>query len=80
MGAVSPAEIVTLTWGGVSDATGFIVEAASVSGGAVIASLPVGSTTSVSVPAPPGTYYVRVRAFNGCGPSSASNEVPVQVP
>ena len=61
-------------------ATGFIVEAASAPGGPVIASLPLGSTTAVSVPAPPGTYYVRVRALNGCGPGQASNEVPVQVP
>jgi len=78
--AVSPARIVTLAWGSVAGATGFIVEAASAPGGPVIASLPVGSTTAVSVPAPPGTYYVRVRALNGCGPGQASNEVTVQVP
>jgi len=78
--SVSPARIVTLTWGSVAGATGFIVEAASAPGGPVIASLPVGSTTAVSVPAPPGTYYVRVRALNGCGPGQASNEVTVQVP
>jgi hypothetical protein len=77
---VSPARIVTLTWGNVTGATGFIIEAASTPGGPVIASLPVGSTTSISVPAPPGTYFVTVRALNGCGPGQASNVVTVQVP
>jgi hypothetical protein len=77
---VSPARIVTLRWGSVTGATGFLVEAANAPGGLVIASLPVSNTTAVSVPAPPGAYYVTVRALNGCGPGQPSNEVPVQVP
>ena len=33
-----------------------------------------------SASAGPGTYYVRVRAVNGCGSSSGSNEIMIRVP
>jgi hypothetical protein len=64
---------VVLTWTGGSGS--YVVEAALVPGGAVIASLPV-SGTSLTVPnVPSGTYYVRVRDGSG----RASNEVTVSV-
>jgi hypothetical protein len=39
-----------------------------------------GPATSFATTAPPGTYYVRVVAFNTCGASPFSNEVTVVVP
>jgi hypothetical protein len=39
-----------------------------------------GPATSFSATAPPGTYYVRVVAFNACGASPFSNEVTLVVP
>jgi hypothetical protein len=38
------------------------------------------SARSYATPAPPGTYYVRVRTVNACGESGASNEIVVPVP
>jgi glucose/arabinose dehydrogenase len=72
--------IVTLTWDGVASATGYIMEAASTPGGSTIAALVVGPVTSISVPAPRGQYFVRVRAINGCGPGAPSAETTVVVP
>jgi len=40
----------------------------------------VGSAAGVSVPAPSGTYFVRVKAVTACGVTTASNEVVVVVP
>ena len=40
---------------------------------------PVGSITSVDAIAPPGVYYVRVRAANGNSASGTSNEIVVAV-
>jgi hypothetical protein len=39
-----------------------------------------GPATSFATTAPPGTYYVRIVAFNTCGASPFSNEVVVVVP
>jgi hypothetical protein len=36
--------------------------------------------TSVGTPAPPGTYFVRIRAQNACGTSAPSNEQAITVP
>jgi hypothetical protein len=47
--------------------------------GPVIASLPGVTSTSFSIPAPPGTYYLTVTAVNGAGQSDESNQVQVVV-
>ena len=39
-----------------------------------------GSATMFERQAPPGTYYARVLARNGCGTSAPSNEVVVTIP
>ncbi len=59
--------LVTLTWGAAAGATSYVVEAGSASGLANLAVLPVGANPALTVTAPPGTYFVRVRGLNGCG-------------
>lgn len=82
--SVSPSGLVTLTWiaavsGG--SPTAYLVEAGSASGLANLAFVSTGSTATVfTAQAPPGTYYVRVRAVNASGPGTPSNEVIVEVP
>jgi hypothetical protein len=80
--ATVAARIVTLTWaapaGPVSD---YVVEAGSAPGLSNVANVLTGNVaTSLTANAPPGTYFIRVRARNGCGTSQASNEVMLAVP
>jgi hypothetical protein len=58
--------------------TGFVIEAGSAPGLSNLAVLSLGNVTSFSTSAPPGTYYVRVRAVNSRGASTPSNEVVVR--
>jgi glucose/arabinose dehydrogenase len=71
--------VVSLAWGVVGEATGYLLEAGSATGLANLAVFPVGAA-SVSVPAPSGTYFVRVKAVTACGITTSSNEVIVVVP
>jgi hypothetical protein len=73
---------VTLTWQPPATAPdSYIVEAGASAGTANLAQLDTGSSTpALSVTAPPGTYYVRVRARTGSATSAPSNEVVVTVP
>jgi glucose/arabinose dehydrogenase len=71
---------VTLVW-----ATGFgsniVVEVGSAPGQSDVGVFMLaGSARSVADNAAPGTYYVRLRAANGCGTSPPSNELVVTVP
>ena len=69
---------VTLTWSGLG--TDYIIEAGAAPGLANLYNAALGSAvTSLSVDAPAGTYYVRVRARNVCGISPPSNERMVVV-
>ncbi len=74
--------LVTLTWGAATgNATTYVVEAGTAAGLTNIGALPTGHLdTTWSVPAPPGTYVVRVRAANAYGLGPATNEVTVVVP
>jgi hypothetical protein len=56
---------------------GYVIEAGSDPGLSDIAVLPVGNVTTFMTEAPPGTYFVRVRAINDKGPGLPSNEVVV---
>jgi predicted phage tail protein len=71
---------VTLQWTAPSGNThaGFVIEAGSAPGLSNLAVLPVGNVTTFSTTAPPGTYYVRVRAVNARGASPPSNEIVVR--
>ena len=74
--------VVTLSWGAAAgNATSYVIEAGTAAGLTNIGALPTGNLdTSWSVPAPAGTYFVRVRAANAFGLSPATNEVTVVVP
>lgn len=72
--------MVTLQWGAAAGATSYVLEAGSASGAANVGAASVGSVTGLTVAAPSGTYFVRVRAQNSCGSSVPSNEIAVIVP
>jgi hypothetical protein len=72
--------IVSLSWTAVSGAIDYVIEAGSAPGVSDLFNAPVGSQTTFVTPAPPGRYYVRVRARNPSGLSPTSNEVIVVVP
>jgi hypothetical protein len=81
--AVSAGGLVTLAWsqGGGGPPTAYTIIARFTTNGPVIASLPVSAgATSISVTAPPGTYFVSVAASNAVGTSAESNQVIVVVP
>ncbi len=69
---------VRLEWSPVAGAASYVLEAGSVPGASNIVVTAVGGT-SVTTPAPPGTYYVRVKARTACGTGPASNELAVTV-
>jgi glucose/arabinose dehydrogenase len=71
--------VVTLAWNPVGEASGYLIEAGSAPSLTNVAVIPVG-TASISVPAPSGTYVVRVKAVTPCGITAASNEVEIVVP
>jgi hypothetical protein len=73
---------VRLTWSAPASGcspTHYVVEAGSGSGASNLAQITVGGA-SLDAQAPPGTYYVRVRAAHGASSSASSNEVIVTVP
>jgi predicted phage tail protein len=76
--------IVTLTWSlapNIQTAAQYAIEAGDASGRSNLAVITVpGVDTRFTAQAPPGTYFVRVRALNACGMSGGSNEVLVRVP
>jgi hypothetical protein len=75
--------IVTLAWTVAATANGpasIVIEAGSAPGLANLAVVAVdGSLRAITVEAPPGVYYVRLRGQNSCGTSGASNEIVVAV-
>jgi hypothetical protein len=73
---------VTLNWRAPASGcapTAYLVQAGSSPGLTDITQINVGGMTTLSVQAPPGTYYVRVVALNNAGGSPASNEIVVTV-
>lgn len=72
---------VTLNWlKGTGNVARYILEAGSGPGlrNQAIATIPAPSTTFSAV-APPGTYFIRVRAANACGTSDPSGEIFINV-
>lgn len=76
--------MVTLAWDApVADgasATGYVIEAGHTPGVPHVAIIVIRATTSLSVHAPPGRYFVRLRAMGPCGASEPSAELVVDVP
>ena len=61
--------------------TGYGLEAGSPAGLADVLTTDLGPTPSFAASGvPPGRYYVRMRALNGNGASTPSNEIVVNVP
>jgi glucose/arabinose dehydrogenase len=71
---------VVLTWAAANGASSYVVEAGFAPGETNAATLNVGANTSLTVPAPNGVYFVRVRGVNGCGAGPPSSELEVRVP
>jgi hypothetical protein len=57
----------------------YAIEAGTAPGAADIGVLPMGRAAQFITNAPPGVYYVRVRAGNACGGGLASNEARLVV-
>ena len=75
------AGVVSPYWSASTDAAGYVIEAGSAAGLSDIAVLPTGVLdTNAAGAVPAGTYFVRVRAANRVGLSSASNEIRLVVP
>lgn len=88
LGANVSGQVVGLAWSPTSASAALSSDAfapiqyaleVGVTPGAVNLSVPVGRVTSIAIPAPPGDYYVRVRALNLCGAGQASSDVVVRV-
>lgn len=74
-------QTVTLNWTAAAGiVTTYVLEAGSISGASNLVNAATGSTsTSLTAVAPPGIYFVRVKARNPCGTSTAIVEVVVTV-
>jgi hypothetical protein len=73
--------LVTLTWAESPTAgvTGYRIEAGAAGGPFTFSTVVPASTTTLSVPAPPGAFDVRVRALSACGESTTSNTSALSV-
>lgn len=76
--ATPTATSVTITWiaattGGAP--TGYIIDVGSAAGATNLGSFPLPNATTLTAPAPPGQYFVRIRAINACGSSPPSAEL-----
>jgi hypothetical protein len=74
-------DVVDLRWTAPSSGeapTGYIIEAGSGPGLSDLARVQVRDVTHYTTTAPPGEYYVRIRAINAGGTSAPSNEIIVR--
>jgi hypothetical protein len=82
--SLSEGRLVTFTWRGPvagGAAAAYAIDAGDAPGRSNVAVLPTGSAaTSFVVAAPPGRYFVRVRALNAYGSSVPSEELDLRVP
>jgi hypothetical protein len=75
--------LVTVTWSAPLSGTSpftYVVEAGSTPGAANLFNGNIGASTTLQAQAPPGVYYVRVRAQNTCGTGPVSAERVIVVP
>ncbi len=74
---------ISFTWGASSGSpTSYVIEAGSISGASNLANADLGTsaTAYTAFGVGRGTYFVRLRAKNGCGTSGVSNELVLVVP
>jgi hypothetical protein len=79
LSAIVSGGVVVLTWTPSTGAEEYFVEAGSTPGARDLYNARVGAVPSLVTAAPPGRYYVRVRARNASGLSAPSNEIVVDV-
>ena len=76
--------VVTLAWDGPpadgTPANGYVIEAGSTPGAPNVAIITLMEATQLSVNAPAGRYFVRLRSFGRCGSSEPSPEFQIIVP
>lgn len=75
--------LVTVSWTPPATGTGpvgYTLLAGTASGLSNVGEFPMGGALSISTGAPPGTYFLRVRAANACGVSTDSIETSITVP
>jgi glucose/arabinose dehydrogenase/PKD repeat protein len=81
--ATPQAGAVTVRWDAPASGavpTGYRLEAGTFLGAANIAVLALPATTTVGGPVPPGPYFARLAATNGCGSSPVSADIAFVVP
>jgi hypothetical protein len=72
--------VLTLTWTSAASPTNYSVEFGDAPGSTYLGTTDTGiGRTSFIKTLDPGVYYVRVRAANGCGVSTPSNEITVTI-
>ena len=71
--------VVSLSWGAVAGASGYVLEAGFSVGASNAAVFNVGGT-AIAGAAPAGRYYVRVRARTACGLGPATGDIILDVP
>ena len=73
--------VVTFDWNVAAGTMSTVIDAGSAPGATALSTPFAAPTAGIAVPGiPAGTYYVRARALNGCGTSTASVERTVVVP
>ncbi len=72
--------VVQLTWRAPASGsvTGYVIEGGTGPGLSNLGVVQVGDVTTLTTNAPPGEYYVRIRAVNARGVSAPSNEIVVR--
>ena len=71
--------IVSLRWRASAGATSYQLEAGSIPGGIDVYDGDVADVNALQAAIAPGTYFVRLRARNGCGTSIPSSELTIRV-
>lgn len=81
--SVTPGRMVTLSWYADEngpDTAGYILEVGSASGSADYGALKLTNAGFTGGPVPPGTYFIRVRAWNGMATGNPGTELRLVVP
>jgi hypothetical protein len=81
--ATRSGNLVTVSWAVPASGTGpfvYSLVAGTSAGASNLGTYPMGSATTIGATVSSGSYFIRMRAANGCGASGDSAEVSVIVP